>query len=71
MNHKPIPTNKEHAVSADAFLVSKTDTHGKITYCNEPFLKIVGGSEQEVLGKPHSIIQSSTDASCYFQTFVG
>lgn len=54
---KPIPNNKEHSVSADAFLVSKTDTHGKITYCNEPFIKIVGASEQEILGKPHNIIR--------------
>lgn len=54
---KPIPNNKEHTVSADAFLVSKTDIHGKITYCNEPFIKIVGASEQEILGKPHNIIR--------------
>jgi PAS domain S-box-containing protein len=54
---KPIPTNKEHNVGADAFLVSKTDTHGKITYCNEPFIKIVGASEQDILGKPHNIIR--------------
>ena len=54
---KPIPNNKEHSVNADAFLVSKTDTQGKITYCNEPFIKIVGASEQEILGKPHNIIR--------------
>jgi len=54
---KPIPNNKEYSVNADAFLVSKTDTHGKITYCNEPFIKIVGASEQEILGKPHNIIR--------------
>lgn len=54
---KPIPNNKEHNVSVDAFLVSKTDIHGKITYCNEPFIKIVGASEQEILGKPHNIIR--------------
>ena len=54
---KPIPSGKEHSVNADAFLVSKTDTHGKITYCNEPFIKIVGASEQDLLGKPHSIVR--------------
>ena len=54
---KPVPNGKEHTVHADAFLVSKTDTHGKITYCNEPFIKIVGASEQELLGKPHSIVR--------------
>ena len=54
---RPIPTTKEHTVSADAFLVSKTDVHGKITYCNEPFIKIVGTNEQDLLGKPHNIIR--------------
>ena len=33
--------NKEHMVEESAFLVSKTDLKGRITYCNEPFLKIV------------------------------
>lgn len=54
---KPVPSGKEHSVNPDAFLVSKTDTHGKITYCNEPFIKIVMASEQEILGKPHSIVR--------------
>ena len=54
---QPIPSGKEHSVNSDAFLVSKTDTHGKITYCNEPFIKIVGASEQDLLGKPHSIVR--------------
>ncbi|MDD3342000.1 MAG: PAS domain-containing protein [Sulfurospirillaceae bacterium] len=54
---KPVPNGKEHSVNAEAFLVSKTDTQGKITYCNEPFIKIVGASEQELLGKPHNIVR--------------
>ena len=49
--------SKEHIVDVDAFLVSKTDTKGRITYCNEPFLKIVGGKQNELLGKPHNIIR--------------
>lgn len=44
-------------VDENAFLVSKTDTHGRITYCNEPFLKIVVATEKELLGKPHNIIR--------------
>lgn len=54
---QPVPNTKEHTVQADAFLVSKTDIHGKITYCNEPFIRIVGTSEQDLLGKPHNIIR--------------
>ncbi|MCD8213834.1 MAG: PAS domain-containing protein [Campylobacter sp.] len=49
--------SKEHTVDVDAFLVSKTDTKGYITYCNEPFLKIVGAKQSELLGKPHNIIR--------------
>lgn len=49
--------NKEHMVEESAFLVSKTDLKGRITYCNEPFLKIVGAKQAEVLGKPHNIIR--------------
>ncbi len=54
---KPVPSGKEHSVDSNAFLVSKTDIHGKITYCNAPFIKIVCASEQELLGKPHSIVR--------------
>ena len=49
--------NKEHMVEESAFLVSKTDLKGRITYCNEPFLKIVGAKQHELLGKPHNIIR--------------
>ncbi|MBE3022711.1 PAS domain-containing protein [Campylobacter sp. 7477a] len=50
-------TNNEHEVDVNAFLVSKTDTKGKITYCNEPFLEIVGAKQKELLGKPHNIVR--------------
>ncbi len=39
------------------FLVSKTDTKGRITYCNQIFMKIAGYSEEELLGKPHNIVR--------------
>lgn len=54
---QPTPNNRESVVSADAFLVSKTDTKGRISYCNPPFIKIAGFSEQELLGKPHNIVR--------------
>ena len=47
----------ERQVSADAFLVSKTDTKGKITYCNIPFAQIVGAKGNELIGKPHNIVR--------------
>lgn len=44
-------------VDENAFLVSKTDTKGRITYCNVPFIEIVGTKESELLGKPHNIVR--------------
>ena len=34
-----MPIEREYGVDENAFLVSKTDTKGRITYCNEPFFK--------------------------------
>lgn len=48
---------RQHFVKENEFIVSKTDTKGKITYCNEPFLQIVGAKASQLLGKPHNIIR--------------
>ncbi len=39
------------------FIVSKTDTKGRITYVNKIFMDMAEYSEEELLGKPHSIIR--------------
>ena len=52
-----MPIEREYGVDENAFLVSKTDTKGRITYCNEPFLNIVGAKQGDLLGKPHNIIR--------------
>ena len=49
--------NKEYFVKEEDFIVSKTDLKGKITYCNQPFLKIVGATQEQLLHKPHNIIR--------------
>lgn len=54
---KPKPTNNEVTFKKDSIIVSKTDTHGKITYCNELFIQMSGYSEDELLHKPHSILR--------------
>ncbi|OHE07034.1 MAG: PAS sensor protein [Sulfurimonas sp. RIFOXYD12_FULL_33_39] len=41
----------------DDFIVSKTDLKGRITYCNQIFMEMAEYSEDELLGKPHSIIR--------------
>lgn len=39
------------------FIVSKTDTSGKIIYGNELFIQISGYSEAELLHQPHNILR--------------
>lgn len=47
----------ERAISEDDFIVSKTDTKGKLTYVNQIFMTIAGYTEEELLGKPHNIVR--------------
>ncbi len=39
------------------FIVSKTDTKGRITYVNKIFMTMADYTEEELLGKPHNIIR--------------
>lgn len=57
MSKQITPTQHEVYFEEDEIIVSKTDLHGKITYANDVFLRIAGYTEEEVLGKPHSIIR--------------
>ncbi len=51
------PTGVERFFKASEVIVSKTDTRGRITYANHVFLKVASYTEEEVLGKPHSIVR--------------
>ena len=53
----PVPNNREQVMHDNDFIVSKTDTKGKITYCNEIFMKMAKMEESQLLGKPHSIVR--------------
>lgn len=39
------------------FIVSKTDSVGKLTYCNPIFIEFSGYTELELLGKQHNIVR--------------
>ena len=56
-NKHIIPTDREKVMREDDFIVSKTDTEGRITYGNQIFIEFSGYSEEELLGKQHNIIR--------------
>jgi len=53
----PMQSTYEKVMQEDDFIVSKTDTKGRITYCNEIFMDMAGATEKELLGKPHNIVR--------------
>jgi PAS domain S-box-containing protein len=57
MPQKIIPTQREIVMRDDDFIVTKTDTVGKLTYCNPIFIEFSGYSEQELLGQQHNIVR--------------
>jgi PAS domain S-box-containing protein len=52
-----MPNGQEKVMNEDDFIISKTDTTGKITYCNQIFMKMASINEEQLLGKPHNIIR--------------
>ena len=47
----------ERLLDENDFIVSKTDTKGRTTYCNRIFMNLAEYEEEELIGKPHSIIR--------------
>ena len=44
-------------LAEDDFIVSKTDTKGRITYVNKIFMDLAEYDEEQLLGKPHKIVR--------------
>lgn len=59
-------TGEERFFDENEIIVSKTDLKGRITYCNDVFLRVAGYSEQECLGQPHSLIRHPDMPRCVF-----
>lgn len=51
------PTSVERVMREDDFIVSMTDTKGRITYGNRIFIEFSGYTEKELLGSQHNIIR--------------
>jgi len=47
----------EHVLKDTDFLVSQTNSKGKILFANEDFCNIAGYTLDELIGKPHSIVR--------------
>lgn len=54
---RPTPIDTEIVLDPKRYIVSETDPKGKITYCNDYFMEVSGYSDEELIGKPHSIIR--------------
>ena len=54
---KVVPNNTEKFMKDNDFIVSKTDTKGIITYCNEIFMEMAKYHENELIRKNHNIIR--------------
>ncbi|NQZ07444.1 MAG: PAS domain-containing protein [Algicola sp.] len=50
-------SNNELDISPDQLIISKTNSSGKITYCNPNFIKLTGYSEKELIGQSHNIVR--------------
>lgn len=55
-NNQPV-TQREVELKEDDFLVSRTDTKGRITYANPAFIDISGFEHAELIGAPHNLIR--------------
>jgi len=50
-------TTHEKKLGSNDFIVSKTDTKGKIIYCNEVFTKMAGYPASDIIGANHNFIR--------------
>ena len=50
-------TQHEYLLPAGTTLVSTTDLHSHITYCNAAFVEVSGFGKEELLGQPHNLVR--------------
>lgn len=52
-----MPMNQETMLNEDSFVVSETDSKGKIIFANEEFCKIAEYQLEDLIGKPHNLVR--------------
>ncbi|MCA9292986.1 MAG: PAS domain-containing protein [Phycisphaerales bacterium] len=65
--NRPKPSGVERYFDEGELIVSKTDLKGHITYANLVFQRVAEYTEEELLGKPHSIIRHPAMPRCVFR----
>jgi aerotaxis receptor len=50
-------TDIETAYPEGKLIVSRTDTEGNITHCNQSFIDMSGYEESEIIGQPHALLR--------------
>ncbi len=66
INERSLKNQYRYIVDATN-IVSKTDVNGAITYANTKFVEISGYSQEELIGKHHSILRSPDIAPAFFR----
>lgn len=67
MSREDFVTGNERFFDDDELIVSKTDLKGRVTYCNDVFLRLADYTERQMLGEPHSIIRHPQMPRCVFK----
>ena len=67
LDTEPFFSGREVTFAETEIIVSKTDPRGMITYVNDVFMDISGYSEDELIGKPHSLIRHPLMPRCVFK----
>ncbi|MBV8273370.1 MAG: PAS domain-containing protein [Cupriavidus sp.] len=55
-NNQPV-TQREHPLSSDVYLISRTDLKGRITFANRAFIEVSGFTPEELLGAAHNLVR--------------
>ena len=61
------PEGRERVMNEDDVIVTKTDAKGWITYSNKYGADIAEYTQEELVGKPHSILRSEAMPRCIFK----
>ena len=67
MATQPALTGIESTFTDDEIIVSKTDDKGRITYANQVMLRVSKYTEEELIGKPQSIVRHPGMPRCVFK----